>query len=675
MIPTASTFLARHSFSAVLVGVSTGGPTALLELLKEIGNNFPLPIFITQHIDSSFDKELITWLSSEAAVPVHLAENDIKPLPGHVYFAPSDAHLTFKTYYKGEFRIELNYDVPVNYVRPAVDKMFESAAKVFGGNCIAVVLTGMGMDGAKGCLNLKNLGAYTIAQDEASCTIYGMPKAVFETGGACEVLPLNKIAKRLWGLVGENKVLLTPLSTTSFISLISNKILDYSGVHVSQTQIPALTAYIEKQAAKKQLPVMEYCEKLAPNMPDFNTIINLVTVKETYFFREEMQFDYLKKEVFPKYTGKNLSIWTCCCATGEEPISLMALALSMNVNLTLYASDIDITALETFRRGRFLLYSLRSDGEKYHKLLEPYSTRTETELVFKRSFLDRIQIFQFNLLGGNKALPFNTVDIIFMRNVFIYFDKETRAVVTRKIAEHLNNGGKLFFSMNEVGSVDDMVVPKNLLKTNSGIVYYFTKGTPEEKHRKPASAQRIAAARLSAAARKAYGTSAIPKTTVTKPAAKLTAAIPSTAAASEKTVENAEFNIKNTYEDICDNISRGDFVKARTTARSITGTENKKYSFFLQGYVEYHADNRAAAETLFASTESLSPDFWPATFYHGMVLRDLGKAERAKTCFIKCKNLISRFGQKVPYDFTLDSFSPSYIYSLCETLSGENGSK
>lgn len=192
-------------FKAVLIGVSTGGPGALLELLKGIDKTFPLPIFITQHIDSIFDKNLINWLSNEAQIPVQLAENNIKPEPGHVYFAPSDKHLTFISYPEDDYHMVLNHDAPLNFLRPAVDKMFESAANVFGKNCIAVVLTGMGADGAKGCLHLKNLGAYTITQDEATCVIYGMPKAAFEMGGSCEVLPLNQIAQRLWSLTGEER--------------------------------------------------------------------------------------------------------------------------------------------------------------------------------------------------------------------------------------------------------------------------------------------------------------------------------------------------------------------------------------------------------------------------------------------------------------------------------------
>ena len=195
----------NREFKAVLVGVSTGGPGALLEFLKGVGQNFPLPIIITQHIDSFFDKNLINWLSTEASIPVHLAEDNITPLSGHVYFAPSDEHVTFFQYPEEGYRIVLNHDAPVNFLRPSVDKMFESAARVFGENCIAVVLTGMGADGARECLHLKQLGAYTITQDKDSCVIYGMPKAAYEMGGSCEVLPLNQIPDRLWSLTGKER--------------------------------------------------------------------------------------------------------------------------------------------------------------------------------------------------------------------------------------------------------------------------------------------------------------------------------------------------------------------------------------------------------------------------------------------------------------------------------------
>ena len=142
------------------------------------------------------------------------------------------------------------------------------------------------------------------------------------------------------------------------IELVKSKILSFSGIYVAQSQYQTLYDYIEKQAAARGISPKDFVQSLTPHTPDFDAVINLVTVNETYFFREEKQFDFLKNEVFPKFMGKNLTIWTCCCSTGEEPISLMALALSMNVKLTIYASDIDDDALAALHRGRYSAFSL-----------------------------------------------------------------------------------------------------------------------------------------------------------------------------------------------------------------------------------------------------------------------------------------------------------------------------
>ncbi len=437
------------------------------------------------------------------------------------------------------------------------------------------------------------------------------------------------------------------------IELVNSKILAFSGLNVAESQIPALTALIKQLADEKGMSASEFCTHLAPDTPEFDEIIRLVTVNETYFFREELQFDFLKEHVFPRFKGKNLTIWSCCCSTGEEPISLLALALSMDIDLTIFASDIDEDALATLREGRYSAYSLRVDGQKYHKLLEPYYVRTENELVFKSSFLSRIETFKYNLLRDTQLPFFFNVDIIFMRNVFIFFDTESRILVTKKVTERLKNDGLLFFSMNEIGSIDDKIIPKNIYKTNCGAVYFFKKGVKPGKKERPAKVANDTAKVANAPAEPA----------------------PKTVSKATETKKASAFDSKSTYEAICKEINEGDFSKARTTARAISGMKNKKYSFFMLGYVEYYADNRAAAETLFASAESLDGAFWPAVFYHGIVLRDLGKTEPALRCFAKCKELISGFGQEVPYDFALDSFSPSYIFSLCETFSREESVK
>lgn len=192
----------KNNYKVVLVGVSTGGPGAILKLLDSIGKNFPLPILITQHIDSSFEKNLTEWLQKSVNMPVHVAKNGIKPLPGHVYFAPADYHMVVSKNLRGEMLIRLNTDPPVNFLRPSVDKLFLSGAEVLQSNVISVLLTGMGADGANGSCVLKENGAYTIGENEETCVVYGMPKAAYDMGGITELLPLYKIGDRLKKLVG-----------------------------------------------------------------------------------------------------------------------------------------------------------------------------------------------------------------------------------------------------------------------------------------------------------------------------------------------------------------------------------------------------------------------------------------------------------------------------------------
>ena len=461
---------------------------------------------------------------------------------------------------------------------------------------------------------------------------------------------------------------------SELIELIQAKILDYSGISIAVSQHQALISHIEKKAEARGMLPIDFCKSLVPHTPDIDEIINLVTVNETYFFREELQFDFLKNQVFLNYRGKNLTIWTCSCSTGEEPISLMALALSMNVNLTIYASDIDDDALSVIKKGSYSTFSLRSDGQKYHHLLEPYSTRTESELHFHRDFLNRIHTFKFNLIKDELSkLPFfENVDILFMRNVFIYFDKETRIAVTRKVTDRLKSNGLLFFSMNEIGSIDEKIIPKNFCKTNHGAVYYFVKcDTAMNSKRLAAQANRCITEK-EIARKKDNLQKEVQKAKIKKFSEQNEKLRKAKTALDSLSVEKS-FDAKKLYEDICMEINRGDFKKARTLAKSISGADKKHYSYFMQGYIEYHADNRADATVLFEKAEAVLADFWPAFFYHGMILRDLGRIQPAKNCFEKCKKILSDFGNQNPYDFTLDSFSPSYIASLCETFSMGGG--
>ena len=183
--------------NVVMIGVSTGGPFTLKELFSELP---PLnaAFVIVLHITAQMDYRIAQGLDAVASMPVTLAVDGEYLKPGNIYLAPGGLHLKLD----GNQRIVLCEGARVNFVLPSVDVAMQSLAKPVSGKLIGVVLTGMGKDGAEGIRHVKKIGGVTIAQDQKSSTIYGMPKAAALTGAVDFVLPPKKIAEKLMELLG-----------------------------------------------------------------------------------------------------------------------------------------------------------------------------------------------------------------------------------------------------------------------------------------------------------------------------------------------------------------------------------------------------------------------------------------------------------------------------------------
>lgn len=179
----------------VAIGASTGGTEAIKTVLEQLSPAFPATV-ITQHMPPNFTKSFAKRLDSICKINVHEAKDGERIMPGNAYIAPGDQHMEIVRS-GADYRVRLNNGELVSGHKPAVDVMFQSLAKIVGKNVIATVLTGMGKDGAKGLLALKNAGALTMVQDEASCVVYGMPKAAVEIGATKHTIPLSKMSKAL----------------------------------------------------------------------------------------------------------------------------------------------------------------------------------------------------------------------------------------------------------------------------------------------------------------------------------------------------------------------------------------------------------------------------------------------------------------------------------------------
>lgn len=184
-------------FELVAIGASTGGPAAIVQILQALPADFWLPIVFVLHINEPFGSAFADWLDGQVGRPVAYArEGDpVASAAGRVVMAPIGRHLTVCD---GRFRLTL--DPERHSCRPSVDVLFESIAGHYGSSSVACLLTGMGRDGAAGLLKLRDAGAMTIAQDEATSTIYGMPREAARLGAAVQILRLDEIAGRLVSL-------------------------------------------------------------------------------------------------------------------------------------------------------------------------------------------------------------------------------------------------------------------------------------------------------------------------------------------------------------------------------------------------------------------------------------------------------------------------------------------
>jgi len=180
----------------VAIGASTGGPRALQEVITNLSDDIPCGIVIVQHMPPGFTKSLAERLNSLSSVTVTEAQHNDIVRPGLVFIAPGGYHLLIARE-GGNIVVKLNQDPPVGGHRPAVDPMMESVAHIFGSKAIGVILTGMGNDGAKGIQAIKRQNGRTIAEDQSTAVVFGMPKAAIEMGVVDKVVPITNVADEI----------------------------------------------------------------------------------------------------------------------------------------------------------------------------------------------------------------------------------------------------------------------------------------------------------------------------------------------------------------------------------------------------------------------------------------------------------------------------------------------
>jgi two-component system chemotaxis response regulator CheB len=189
----------------IAIGASTGGTEAIRQVLQPLPATSPA-LLITQHMPPGFTRSFAERLNKLCQITVKEAEDGERVLPGHAYIAPGDRHLELSRS-GANYQVKLHDGPPVNRHRPSVDVLFRSVAQYAGRNAVGVILTGMGNDGAMGMLEMHRAGAYTLAQNEASCVVFGMPREAIATGGVNEVVELDRMSQRMLAQIAGGQAL------------------------------------------------------------------------------------------------------------------------------------------------------------------------------------------------------------------------------------------------------------------------------------------------------------------------------------------------------------------------------------------------------------------------------------------------------------------------------------
>lgn len=465
---------------------------------------------------------------------------------------------------------------------------------------------------------------------------------------------------------------------------ITELIQQESGLTVSHAHKGFMESYILRRMNELKISSPEdFYENLRGNRTELTRLINEAAINETYFFREQQQFIFLKDEIFPGLRNCRATIWSAACATGEEALSLYALAKSCGLNFDLYATDIDTTAIEKFSKGIYTSHSFRQDGKEFHSLIERLGKMESRFFTVDSQVTSQIRISKFNLVNDTSyPVAENSVDIIFLRNAFIYFTPEIRCKIMQKMITRLRVGGILLLSVNEVASVDCLdSLP--LIKVHSGTIYFYKKITMQEKLEYIAKRdENISIRKAFSCSMRTDGSSEM-KNTFRKDCSRLQqnriSAKNINESSGKKIIEKNHFmptenssvsaGIEDFFCRITELIGQKKYDEAEHEICSfIFRPQNIEYKYYLEGLIFVEKNLTEKAEDCFSRSSYSNPKFWPALFSLGLLYKKNNQTRKMQNSFRSCKRVLDNYirEEKTCYNFITKSFSPSYFLTICE---------
>lgn len=439
-------------------------------------------------------------------------------------------------------------------------------------------------------------------------------------------------------------------------------ISSYSGLKAHDSHRQSILAYIDRRTAELKVSGREYLELIKKDDSEFSRLIDAAAINETYFFREEIHFDFLLNWLFRKDRSEKIKIWSAACSSGQEPLSILALCKTAGADCEIFASDIDSASLAVFRKGSYPLSSVRRDGFKYQALLSDIARKTEDSYEVSPEIISAIHIFRCNLMNENEMIfQEGSLDIIFIRNVFLYFSMELRSRILSKLARFLKDDGLIFVGINEVASIT-APASSSLVKEHAGNVYYFRKRDCRKNSRH--SEEQESRKEDEAPAGEKAGNERIQKSLMAENLLE---------EYRKKTEKGRNQSPDNEGpEDFCRKFfpyaDRELFDRAREMLDNApTSVKNTEYEFYLRGVLFQREENYEEARRLYIKAGVVNPEFWPALFQLGIIGTKNGEQRDAELYFSQCMKVLEKNekDEKICYNFIVESFSSDYFLELC----------
>lgn len=435
-------------YDLVVMGASAGGIEALSVLVATLPPTLPVPVVIAQHLDPNVPSHLGQILARRSKLPVRtVGEAEPNPerlSPGTIYVVPSDRDVEI-----ADSIVRLRSGVR-QHPMPSIDRLFTSAAEVYGERVIAVILTGSGSDGTIGARAVKSAGGTVLIENPQTASYPTMPASLPPTSVDL-VVNLDHMGTLIADLISGAQSLIGPPSGDT-LSAVLEQVRQHTNIDFSQYKRPTILRRLHRRmAAMDAATLQDYQQILETHPEEYHYLVASFLINVTEFFRDPALFEFLRESVLPDVItyarmhgpAHEIRVWSAGCSTGEEPYSiamLLAEALgsdALQFTVRIFATDVDTDAVVFARRGRYPAAALANVPEH---LRARYFTPVDNSFEISKAIRSMVIFGEHDL--GQRA-PFPHMDLVICRNVLIYFTSDLQTRALQLFAFSLRDGGYL----------------------------------------------------------------------------------------------------------------------------------------------------------------------------------------------------------------------------------------